>query len=292
MPLAEVLHTARGDFEVLVDGPGDGPVVLLLHGFPELNVSWRAQIPALAAEGYRVVAANQRGYAGSVRGGSYATADLAADVVGMIDALGVDRAVVVGHDWGGAVAWTVAGLHPSRVSALVAMNCPPMSVLAAHLMRSPRQLRKSWYMFFFQLPVLPERFVAQRMPGMLVAGSYNRKAWNRQALEPYGQAFGTPDQVTGPINWYRSALRGALRGGGRHGYQPIACPVLVVWGVHDRFLGQELVSPDSLRRVLAPGNAATVVEIPSAGHYVQNEAPDAVNEALVDWLAAHTGTPG
>jgi pimeloyl-ACP methyl ester carboxylesterase len=282
----EVLRTDRGDFEVLVDGPSDGPLVLLLHGFPELNVSWRAQIPALAAQGWRVVAPNQRGYAGSVRGGSYATGDLAADVIAMIDALGAGTAAVVGHDWGGAVAWTVAGRYPDRVGALVAMNCPPPTVLARNLLRSPRQLRKSWYMVFFQLPVLPERFVAERMPGMLVAGSFNRKAWDRASLAPYAAAFGTPEQVTGPINWYRSALRAGLRGSVPP-VRPITCPVLVIWGVHDRFLGQEMVSPQSLRAVLAYGTAADVVEIPSAGHFVQNEAPHEVNEALTAWLATH-----
>jgi pimeloyl-ACP methyl ester carboxylesterase len=123
------------------------------------------------------------------------------------------------------------------------------------------------------------------MPGMLVAGSFNRKAWNRESLTPYGRAFGTPSDVTGPINWYRAALRGGLRRSGPTP-QPIRCPVLVLWGVHDRFLGQEMVSPEALRSVLGFGNAATVVEIPTAGHFVQNEAPESVNEALLGWLAA------
>ena len=289
MPSPDILRTARGDFEVLVDGPEDGPLVLLLHGFPELSISWRHQLPALAERGYRAVAPNQRGYAGSVRDGSFATADLAADVVAMLDALGARRAVVVGHDWGGAVAWTVAGLHPERVSALAALNCPPPSVLATHLVRSPRQLRRSWYMFFFQLPGLPERFVSEHMPGMLVAGSHNRKAWDRASLAPYAAAFATPEQASGPINWYRGALRSGLRSG-RPRPVPIACPVLVVWGVHDRFLGIEMISPEALRPVLAFGNTADIVEVPGAGHYVQNEAPQAVNDALLEWLATH-GAP-
>jgi epoxide hydrolase 4 len=284
----EVLDTARGSFEALVDGPPDGPLVLLLHGFPELNLSWRHQIPALAAAGFRVVAPNQRGYAGSVRGGSYLTSDLAADVVAMLDSLGAERAVVVGHDWGGGVAWTVAQLYPERVSALVAMNCPPPRVLARALIRSPAQLRKSWYMFFFQLPVLPERFVAQHMPGTLVAGSYNRAAWNREALAPYAEAFATETDAHGPVNWYRGAFREGLRGARRRP-APIAAPVLVIWGVHDRFLGRELVAPEALLHILAFPATAEVVEIPDAGHFVQNEAPEAVNDALLAWLAQHEG---
>jgi pimeloyl-ACP methyl ester carboxylesterase len=285
-----VLHTARGDFETIIEGPDDGPVVVLLHGFPELNISWRHQIPALAAAGYRVVAPNQRGYAGSVRDGSYATGDLAADVVAMLDAVGAERAVVVGHDWGGGVAWTVAHLYPQRVAALVAMNCPPPRVLGEHLLRSPRQLRKSWYMFFFQLPVLPERFVSRSMPGILRGGSHVREVWNRESLTPYAEAFATADDAHGPINWYRgafrSAFRSALRNSGRH-LHPIAVPVLVIWGVHDAFLGQELVSPQALRSTLSFPNEATVVPIESAGHFVQNEAAQEVTEVLLGWLATN-----
>ena len=286
-----LVHTDRGDFETIIEGPQDGPVVVLLHGFPELNISWRHQIPALAAAGYRVVAPNQRGYPGSSRDGSYATDDLADDVMAILDAVGAERAVVVGHDWGGAVMWTVAQLHPDRVTALVAMNCPPPRVLAAHLLRSPGQVRKSWYMFFFQLPVLPERFVVRSMPGMLRGGSHVREAWNREALTPYGQAFATDADTRGPINWYRSAFRGALRHSGRRRH-PIAAPVLVIWGVHDAFLGQEMVSPAALRGTLAFPNEATAVPIESAGHFVQNEAADEVTAALVEWLEGTAPTKG
>jgi pimeloyl-ACP methyl ester carboxylesterase len=285
-----LLQTSRGDFETIIEGPQDGPVIVLLHGFPELNISWRHQIPELAAAGYRVVAPNQRGYAGSVRDGSYATADLAADVVAILDAVGAEHAIVVGHDWGGAVAWTVAQLHPERVTALVAMNCPPPRVLVEHLVRSPSQLRKSWYIFFFQLPVLPERFVSRSMPGMLRGGSHVREVWNRETLTPYGQAFATQSDVRGPINWYRGAFRGALRGALRPSagrLQPISVPVLVIWGVHDAFLGQELVSPEALRGTLAFPNQATVVPIGSAGHFVQNEAAEEVTATLLDWLASN-----
>jgi pimeloyl-ACP methyl ester carboxylesterase len=287
MPLVE---TSRGAFETIIEGPQDGPVIVLLHGFPELNISWRHQIPELAAAGYRVVAPNQRGYAGSVRDGSYATADLAADIIAILDAVGSEHAIVVGHDWGGAVAWTVAQLHPERVTALVAMNCPPPRVLIEHLMRSPSQLRKSWYIFFFQLPVLPERFVSRSMPGMLRGGSHVRDVWNRETLTPYGQAFATESDVRGPINWYRGAFRGALRGALRPSaghLQPISVPVLIIWGVHDAFLGQELVSPEALRGTLAFPNEATFVPIGSAGHFVQNEAAEEVTATLLDWLASN-----
>lgn len=280
-----ILHTARGDFEAIIEGEQDGPVVVLLHGFPELNISWKHQIPALAEAGYRVLAPNQRGYAGSVRDGSCAAGDLATDVIAMLDAISTTQAVVVGHDWGGAVAWTVAQMYPDRVTALVAMNCPPPRVLAEHLVRSPRQLRKSWYMLFFQLPVLPEKFVAANMPKTLVAGSYNREPWNRETLTPYADAFATEADARGPVNWYRTAFRGALRAATKP-LARIAAPVLIIWGVHDAFLGQELVSPQSLLGTLAFPNEADLVTIESAGHFVQNEAAEQVTETLLGWLAA------
>lgn len=289
-----LLPTDRGDFETIVEGPKHGPAVVLLHGFPELNVSWRHQIPALAEAGYQVIAPNQRGYDGSVRDGSYATADLAADVVAMLDALGVDAATVVGHDWGGGVAWTMAHLYPHRVDRLIAMNCPPPLVLSHELLTNPTQFFKSWYMFFFQLPILPERFVSKMVPGALIGGSYNRDAWKGVDLTPYEEAFATPDLARGPVNWYRGAFRhpAALRK-----LQPITCPIQIIWGVEDRFLGLELIAPQSMRRAVAYGNEPDVVLIDGAGHFVQNEAPEQVTEAMLAWLGAtpavaRPGRPG
>ncbi len=283
-----ILRTARGDFEAIVEGPQDATLVVLLHGFPQLGIAWRHQIPALVAAGYRVIAPNQRGYPGSVSEGSCAPADLAADVVAMLDAAGRRRAVIVGHDWGAAVAWTMAQRHPDRVTALVVMNCPPPRVLAARLLRDPRQLLRSWYMFFFQLPRLPERFLAGSVPGLLLRASHVRGAWTREELATYADAFATPADLAGPVNWYRAAFRRTVRRqhpATRHRpSRPVLAPVLVVWGTHDSVLGVDLVSPQSLRTVIAYPNEADRVLIDTAGHFVQNEAPGDVNEALLGWL--------
>lgn len=275
------LNTARGDFAATIDGPEDGPLVVLLHGFPELNYSWRHQIPALVNAGYRVLAPNQRGYPGSEQGGSFATADLAADVVAMIDAMGADKAAVVGHDWGGGVAWTVAQLYPQRVEKLVAMNCPPPSVLKRELLTNPVQAAKSWYMFFFQLPALPEKFVSKNIPATLIAGSYNRDAWDRESLATYIEAFATPADARGAVNWYRAAMR---KPEVSRKSVPIGIPILIIWGAQDRFLGLNMVSPQALRHVVAYGNEPTIVLVEEAGHFVQSEAPEQVATALVSWL--------
>ena len=138
---------------------GEGPLVVLLHGFPEFWWSWRHQIPALAEAGFRVVALDLRGYAQSdapPRWRDYRMELLAGDVAGLIDALGEERAHVVGHDWGAAVAWMVATLHPERVERLAILNVPHPETMLRTLRTSPQQLRHSWYMFFFQIPWLPE----------------------------------------------------------------------------------------------------------------------------------------
>ncbi len=272
-------------FAALADGPAEGPLVLLLHGFPELSRSWSHQLPALAAAGYRAVAPDLRGYGRSERRGPYDLGTLAADAAGMVTALGRDRAVVVGHDWGGAVAWAAAGRHPEVVERLVVLNCPPASVLARELRRNPRQLRRSAYMLLFQLPWLPEwlltRNHAAAVARALRGGSHVRSAWSPEELEPYRRAFLEPGAASAALGYYRAALRARPRGPRP---RPVAAPTLIVWGVEDRFLGAETIAPAKLAPVLAPGNEPEVVWIHGAGHFVQNEAPERVNAELLRWV--------
>jgi pimeloyl-ACP methyl ester carboxylesterase len=276
-------------FHALAAGPEDGPLVLLLHGFPELARSWRHQLTALAAAGYRAVAPDMRGYGETELRGPYDPGTLVRDVVGLIDALGRERAVVVGHDWGGAVAWATALRAPERVERLVAINCPPASALFDAMRRSWTQLRKSWYILFFQIPWLPERRMAADGAAVvaraLVGGSYRREAWPQVEIDAYRAAFARPGRAKAAIDWYRAGFRKAFRRRRASGPpRRVTAPTLVLWGVEDRFLGRELVGSDVLRRVLAEGNVPDVVFIEDAGHFVQNEAPDRVNEELVRWL--------
>jgi epoxide hydrolase 4 len=266
----------------------NGPLVLCLHGFPELGRSWRHQLPALADVGYRAVAPDLRGYGETELRGPFDLRTLVDDVASVIAALGRQRAIVVGHDWGGAVAWSVAALRPSLVDRLVVLNCPPPRDLARAMLRSPAQLRRSWYILFFQLPWLPERRMAANCAEVvaraLVGGSHRRGVWSRDELAAYRAAFARPGRAKAAIDWYRASFRRSLRPGRSRGLPPVEAPTLVLWGTEDRFLGLELVDPDCLRRSLANGNLPTVVLIEDAGHFVQNEAPDRVNDELLRWL--------
>lgn len=288
--IEEVTLAANGiRFHALAAGPEDGPLVVLLHGFPELARSWRHQLPALAAAGYRAVAPDLRGYGDTELRGPYDIGTLVGDVTGLIGALGRRRAVLVGHDWGGAVAWATALRAPEAVDRLVAVNCPPASALFEAMRRSPSQLRKSWYILFFQLPWLPERRLAKdgasAVARALVGGAHRRGVWPPGELECYRAAFARPGRAKAAIDWYRAAFRTSLRRRRGDGSpRRVAAPTLVLWGIEDRFLGRELVSPDVLRRVLSDGNVPEVVLIEDAGHFVQNEAPDRVNAELVRWL--------
>ncbi|WP_242343923.1 alpha/beta fold hydrolase [Anaeromyxobacter terrae] len=289
-PLETVELEANGlRFFALAAGPADGLLVLLLHGFPELSRSWLHQLPALAAAGYRAVAPDLRGYGRTERRGPYDLRTLAGDVAWLVRALGRERAIVCGHDWGGAMAWAAATYAPRVVERLVVLNCPHPATLARELLVNPRQLLRSRYMLAFQLPWLPERLLARdhaaAIARALRGGAYRRDAFPRDELEPYREAFASPDAAAAALGYYRAAFRGGGSFGRDARTRPVAAPTLVVWGVRDRFLGLETIAPEKMAPWFAPGNAPAVVLVPEAGHFVQNEAPDEVNRAILTWLA-------
>jgi pimeloyl-ACP methyl ester carboxylesterase len=282
-----ILHANGIRFEALADGPESGELVLLLHGFPELARSWRHQLPALAEAGYRAVAPNMRGYDGTEARGPYDLRTLAGDAARLIEALGRERATVVGHDWGGVTAWAAAHMHPGRVERLVVMNAPHPRLLREEMLASGEQRTRSRYIFQFQVPWYPERQLSKDRAANIVralrGGSYVRSAWPDDELEHYRAAFDEPRKLKGPLAYYRTAFRSALlrRGAGLGG--PIQMPTLVLWGMHDRFLAPGFADPERLR---AYATKVEVVPIDEAGHYVQNEAPERVNAELLRWLTA------
>src|SRR5581483_2155027 len=246
---------------------GSGPLVIFLHGFPESWYSWRHQLTALAPS-FRVVAPDLRGYNLSDKPeavSAYAMSELVADVRGLIEAFGERDAVIVGHDWGGAIAWTFAMDEPQATRRLVVMNCPHPAIFSQHLRMNRRQLARSWYMFFFQIPWLPETLLGLGH-ARLIADGVRRSVVRQDALtsEDYAQlqdAATQPGALRSGINYYRAAFRSPesqatwppwLR---RfiHGDRPsapirerledwpkITAPTLLVWGEADVALGKEL----------------------------------------------------
>ena len=263
---------------------GGGPLVVLLHGFPEFWFSWRFQIPALAAAGFRVVAPDMRGYnlSDKPKGvGSYALEGLARDVERLVPALGEERAAIVGHDWGGIVAWAVAILHPGRVERLAILNVPHPERFSRGL-RTPRQLLKSSYAFFFQLPWLPERVL--RAGDFALVRSVLRNdpvrpgTFGEDDINRYVEALSRPGALTAAINYYRAlarrapAVARALR-------RRVGAPVMVIWGQRDLFLIPELACPDP---EWVPD--ARVERLPDASHWVQQDRPERVNALLLSFL--------
>jgi pimeloyl-ACP methyl ester carboxylesterase len=262
---------------------GEGPLVVLLHGFPEFWFSWRFQIEPLVAAGFRVVAPDMRGYNLSScppEVAAYDTDRLAADVRDLIRERGAERALIAGHDWGAVVGWVTAMNHPEVVQRLAILNVPhPRRML--HGLRRPRQLARSWYMFAFQVPWLPERAARlRRWWGLRVVFDEARPgAFTSLDIDRYVEAWSHPGVATGMINYYRAALRQSPRRAQAR-IRPVEAPTLVIWGEGDRHLGAELAEPE---RADVP-NLERVVRLPEASHWVHHDEPERVSELLVEFF--------
>ncbi|MFZ4701584.1 MAG: alpha/beta fold hydrolase [Candidatus Methylumidiphilus sp.] len=263
---------------------GSGPLVVLLHGFPEFWYAWRHQIPALAAAGYRVIALDQRGYNRSDKPkgvGHYRLEALLGDVLGIIRHAGEQNAVVAGHDWGGAIAWNFAMRHPEAVDRLIVLNAPhPQRFLEE--ITGFSQLRKSWYMFLFQLPWLPERLLrAGNYAGLahtLRTDPVHPGAFDEADIAHYKQAISQPGALTATINYYRALFR-LNPFSYKHAITRIDIPTLLIWGEQDRYLGVRLIEG------LEPWVPKLQLErIPDASHWVQAEVPERVNALMLDFL--------
>jgi pimeloyl-ACP methyl ester carboxylesterase len=235
----------------------------------------------LAQAGFRVWAPDQRGYNLSAKPHhvqDYTIDKLAADVLGLMDAAGAQTAAVVGHDWGAAVAWYLAAHHPARIHRAAVLNVPHPQVLAQALRRNPRQFAKSWYVFFFQLPWLPEGLARLRNWWAARQALLRTSAdgvFSHQDLHTYREGWSQPRAMRSMINWYRAAGRfaGQLSETGR-----VQVPVHIIWGENDAFLEADLA-----RQSLHLCDEARLTYLP-ASHWVQHEMPDEVNELLLNFL--------
>lgn len=263
-------------------GPEDGPLLILLHGFPEFWYGWRSQIAPLAGAGFRVLVPDQRGYNTSdkPRGVRAYNLDLLAlDIVGLIDDAGREKAYVAAHDWGGMVGWWLGFKHADRLERLALINIPHPSVMQKALRKSPAQRKRSSYMFFYQLPWLPERLLRKNDYKYLAKAlkvTSRPGTFTDEDIRMYKEAWSQPGALTTMLNWYRMILRTRPS---RPPSSRVTVPTLMIWGTKDRFLGEEMAQP-SIERC----DRGRLARIEEATHWVQHEEPDRVNALIADFF--------
>jgi len=280
--LQRVMMLKANGLEFACDVAGEGPdVALCLHGFPESRFSWRYQLPVLAQAGWRAVAPDLRGYGGSSRPtgkAAYHIDHLVDDVVGMFDALGARRKLLIAHDWGAVIAWVTAMRRAVDLDGLVIMNVPHPTVFGDVLRSHGPQKLKSWYVAFFQIPWLPEFLLRQNRAAGIAKAFLNmavdKGMFPPDVLEVYRQNALIPGALTAMINYYRANLKILDEAS-----PPIDVPTLMLWGEEDQALDIRLTEGYGLHV-----RDFRLVRFPMVSHWVQQEAPDAVNAAMLAWM--------
>jgi epoxide hydrolase 4 len=286
LPTAEHHHTIANGVRLHYVAAGDGPLVLLLHGFPEFWYSWRRQLPALAAAGYRAVAVDMRGYNRSEKPPgvcAYGIEHLVDDAAALVRTLGDGRpaAAVVGHDWGGFIAWHVAMWRPESLRRLVVLNAPHPATFLREIVHAA-QLLRSRYQFYFQLPWLPE--LSLRAANFAILRRIfchepaRPDAFADEDIRQYLAALRQPGALTATINYYRAAVRrGPLAV--RRDTRRVTVPTLLLWGMRDRYLRPTLLN--GLDRWVPD---LRIERLPDATHWIQHEQPARVNQLLLEFL--------
>lgn len=262
---------------------GEGPLLLMLHGFPEFWYSWRHQIPEFARD-HKVVAIDLRGYNDSDKPAdqsAYVMDEFIKDVEGVIRGLGYDRCMLVGHDWGGAIAWSFAYDHSEVVDRLIILNLPHPAKFTEGL-RTPQQLLRSSYIFFFQLPWLPESLLQalnyQAIETAFTEMAVNKNAFTAADLAAYKNAAAKPGALTAMLNYYRNIFQQRLID---QSWSVLEVPTLMIWGENDTALGKELTyGTEAYVRNLQ------IKYIPNCSHWVQQEQPQLVNQYMREFLAS------
>ena len=264
----ERVELAVGDlvFEARADGPADGELVLLLHGFPQTSLSWRHQLDALAAAGYRAVAPDQRGYSPGARPGD-------------VGDYRVERFHLVGHDWGGAVAWQVAGRHPERLRTVTSVSTPHPGAFRRSIQEG-EQRDKSSYILFFRSPEAEPFFLDSEAAGLRAL--YTASGLADDAVEEYVRVLTQPGAMTGALNWYRAVDLGLVEGLG-----PITTPTMYVWSTFDPALGREAAEATAAQ----VEGAYRFEVLEGVSHWIPEEAPDALNTLLLESLGGASTPP-
>ncbi len=268
---------------------GEGPLMLLLHGFPEFWYSWRHQISEFSQD-HKVVAIDLRGYNESEKPqdvNAYAMTELVKDVEGVIRGLGYDRCTLVGHDWGGAIAWHFAYTYPELLERLVVLNLPHPAKFAAGLL-TPQQLLRSWYIFLFQLPFLPEWLISAAdyriLTEIFTRMAVDQTAFTPADLKAYRDAADKPGALTAMLNYYRAAMRPEFFS---RNWGILQIPTLLIWGENDLALGTELTygTEDYVEDL-------EICYIPDCSHWVQQERPQLVNQYMRKFMAGSASPQG
>ncbi|MFO1526851.1 MAG: alpha/beta hydrolase [Turneriella sp.] len=262
-------------------GPDDGAPIIFLHGFPEFWYGWRKQIPYFSERGYRVIVPDQRGYNDSDKPphiSEYAIVQLADDVAAIVRQLHCGGAALVGHDWGAAAAWQAAMRYPAMFSRLAVLNVPHPRVMVKTLATNPKQLLKSWYMFFFQLPFFPAWLASldgYRRFADAMRSSANPGSFTDDDMEIYIASWQKPEALNSMINWYRAAFQHPHFSGPHE----VDIPTLILWGEGDRFLEASMAHESA-----AYCRNATVKYFPHATHWLQHDESEAVNAEIEKFI--------
>jgi len=278
------IETNGVKLHVMEAGPADGPMILFLHGFPEFWYAWRKQIDYFADRGYLVVVPDQRGYnlSDKPKGiAAYKIDELAKDAVGLIDFYKRDQIFLVGHDWGAAVSWWISLKYPERIKRLVIMNVPHPLVFRKHLFGNQKQMERSWYIFYFQIPGAVEAFAAANnyhWPVNLLVETSRPGAFTPEELEKYRAAFTQPDAFSSMVNWYRAALQAPS--------EPpknfrVTMPALVLWGVND-----VAIIPEQADETMAFCDQGKLVKFEDCSHWIEHEEAAAINPMIADFFQA------
>ncbi|WP_345955550.1 alpha/beta hydrolase [Mucilaginibacter sp. PAMB04168] len=264
---------------VLHEGEISAPIIIFLHGFPEFSFAWQKQVSFFAQHGFYALAPDQRGYNLSSKPKgvkAYVIDNLVADIAAWIKQLTPNKVILAAHDWGGGVAWALALKHPELLEKLVIMNMPHLAVMKKHLRTNPKQMLKSWYAAFFQLPVVPElvcRMWDYRFLVNAMMKSANPKTFTRLQMQQYKQAWSEPNALTSMLNWYRAFLYDILKK-----YPKVTVPTLIIWGKKDATLNAQMAH-DSL----AMCRQGKLVMLDNATHWLHHEMPDRVNQIILDF---------
>ncbi|GAB3539495.1 epoxide hydrolase EphM [Pontibacter brevis] len=281
MDIREKYYTVNGiRLHVAEAGATDGPVILFLHGFPEFWYGWQKQLEYFAARGFRAIAPDQRGYNTSSKPKglkAYTLSQLMNDIADLIQQVITRKVYLVGHDWGGAVAWAVAQHYPNLLEKLVILNMPHLEVMQEELRTNSKQRLKSWYIGFFQLPMLPEAsskaFNFKVLERSMVSTA-KKGAFSRTDIERYKAAWQQPRALTSMINWYRAYKYDTL-----DITRAVTVPTLMLWGRKDTFLSDTMAQPS-----IEKCTNGQLIFLDDATHWLHHEKPEEVNSLLYDFI--------